>query len=73
MTGDKCVTTFMAVPEGSNPVVYLHVVEFEAVSLAGGTLLEREVALVRRHGVRDNPVSHIFTRTECSGEARRAR
>lgn len=40
ITGDKCVTTFMAVPEGSNPPVYFNVVEFEAITVAGGTLCQ---------------------------------
>ncbi|MFS4834752.1 hypothetical protein SOO12_14135, partial [Staphylococcus aureus] len=34
------VTTFMAVPEGANPTVYFNLVEFEAVSVAGGTLCQ---------------------------------
>jgi hypothetical protein len=38
ITGGKCITTFMAVPEGANPPVYTNVVEFEAVAIQGGTL-----------------------------------
>jgi len=38
ITSGKCVTTFMAVPDGPNPTVYLNVVEFEAVAVDGGTL-----------------------------------
>lgn len=38
ITGGKCITTFMAVPEGTDPPVYTNVVEFEAVAVAGGTL-----------------------------------
>lgn len=38
ITGDKCVTTFMAVESGDNPKVYSNVVEFDAVPTAGGTL-----------------------------------
>lgn len=40
ITADKCITTFMAVPEGPNPAVYTNVVEFEAVAIAGGTLCQ---------------------------------
>ena len=38
ITGGKCITTFMAVPEGTDPPVYINVVEFEAVAVDGGTL-----------------------------------
>ncbi len=38
VTGGKCVTTFMAVEPGDKPNVYLNVVEFDAVAVAGGTL-----------------------------------
>jgi hypothetical protein len=38
ITGDKCVTTFMAVEAGDNPKVYANFIEFEAVPVAGGTL-----------------------------------
>jgi hypothetical protein len=38
ITGGKCITTFMAVPEGANPPVYSNVIEFEAVAVQGGTL-----------------------------------
>ena len=38
ITGGKCVTTFMAIPPGDNPQVFANVAEFEAVSVAGGTL-----------------------------------
>lgn len=40
ITSGKCITTFMAVPEGENPSVSVNVVEFEAVSVAGGTLCQ---------------------------------
>lgn len=40
ITGDKCVTTFMAVEPGENPNVYTNVVEFEAVSRQGGILCQ---------------------------------
>jgi hypothetical protein len=40
VTSGKCITTFMAVPEGPNPPVYTSVVEFEAVAIAGGTLCQ---------------------------------
>jgi hypothetical protein len=38
ITGDKCVTTFMAVEPGDNPKVYANVIEFEAVPVADGIL-----------------------------------
>lgn len=38
ITGPRCITTFMAVEAGENPVVYANVVEFEAVPAQGGTL-----------------------------------
>jgi hypothetical protein len=38
ISGGKCITTFMAVPAGDNPPVYANLIEFEAVSAAGGTL-----------------------------------
>ena len=38
ITGDKCVTTFMAVEPGSNPKVYPNYVEFDAVPAQGGIL-----------------------------------
>ena len=38
ITGGKCITTFMAVPEGKDPPVYTNVVEFEAVELSAGIL-----------------------------------
>ena len=38
VVGGKCVTTFMAVEPGESPNVYLNVIEFEAVAVAGGTL-----------------------------------
>jgi hypothetical protein len=38
LTQGKCITTFMAVPEGKDPAVSINVVEFEAVAVAGGTL-----------------------------------
>ena len=40
ITGNKCVTTFMAVEPGSNPNVYPNVIEFEAVPVQGGTLCQ---------------------------------
>jgi hypothetical protein len=38
VTGDKCVTTFMAVEAGPEPKVYPNYIEFEAVPAQGGTL-----------------------------------
>jgi hypothetical protein len=38
ITGNKCVTTFMAVEPGTNPNVYYNIVEFDAVPAQGGTL-----------------------------------
>jgi hypothetical protein len=38
ITGDKCVTTFMAVEPGDNPKVYANFIEFEAVPVDGGIL-----------------------------------
>jgi hypothetical protein len=38
ITGDKCITTFMAVAPGDNPAVYANVIEFEASKVQGGTL-----------------------------------
>lgn len=38
ITQGKCITTFMAVPEGKDPNVALNVVEFEAVEASGGIL-----------------------------------
>jgi hypothetical protein len=38
ITGNKCVTTFMAVEPGANPNVYPNVIEFEAQPAQGGTL-----------------------------------
>lgn len=38
ITGDKCITTFMAVEPGPNPNVYANVIEFEAVPAQGGIL-----------------------------------
>ena len=40
ITGDKCITTFMAVEPGDNPNVYANVIEFEAVPAQGGTLCQ---------------------------------
>ena len=40
ITGNKCVTTFMAVEPGTNPNVYTNVIEFEAVPVQGGTLCQ---------------------------------
>ena len=40
ITGGKCVTTFMAVEPGADPKVYPNVIEFEAVSVQGGTLCQ---------------------------------
>jgi hypothetical protein len=38
ITGNKCVTTFMAVEPGDNPKVYANFIEFEAVPVDGGIL-----------------------------------
>lgn len=38
VTGEKCITTFMAVEPGPDPKVYANVAEFEAVPAQGGTL-----------------------------------
>jgi hypothetical protein len=38
ITGDKCITTFMAVAPGANPAVYPSLIEFEAVPAQRGTL-----------------------------------
>jgi hypothetical protein len=38
ITGNKCITTFMAVPPGPSGGVYPNYIEFEAVSEQGGTL-----------------------------------
>jgi len=38
ITGEKCITTFMAVPPGDNPPVYANIVEFDAVAVEGGIL-----------------------------------
>jgi hypothetical protein len=38
ITGNKCVTTFMAVEPGADPKVYPNFIEFEAVTAQGGTL-----------------------------------
>ena len=38
LTNGKCVTTFMAIESGDNPVVYPSFVEFDAVPTSGGTL-----------------------------------
>ena len=40
ITGDKCLTTFMAVEPGANPNVYANFIEFEAVPAQGGTLCQ---------------------------------
>jgi hypothetical protein len=40
ITGGKCVTTFMAVEPGADPKVYPNVIEFETVSVQGGTLCQ---------------------------------
>jgi hypothetical protein len=40
ITGGKCVTTFMAVEPGADPKVYPNVIEFEAISVSGGTLCQ---------------------------------
>ena len=40
ISGGKCVTTFMAVEPGADPKVYPNVIEFEAVSVQGGTLCQ---------------------------------
>jgi hypothetical protein len=38
ITGNKCVTTFMAVEPATPPNVYYNIVEFDAVPAQGGTL-----------------------------------
>lgn len=38
VTGDKCITTFMAVEAGDNPNVYPNVIEYEAKPVEGGIL-----------------------------------
>ena len=38
ITGNKCVTTFMAVEPVTPPNVYYNIVEFDAVPTQGGTL-----------------------------------
>ena len=38
IVGDKCVTTFMAVTPGPEGKVFPNYIEFEAVSMKGGTL-----------------------------------
>ena len=38
ITGNKCLTTFMAVEPGPDPNVYPNFIEFEAVAAQGGTL-----------------------------------
>ena len=38
ITSGKCVTTFMAVEAGDNPVVYANLAEFDAVPTEGGIL-----------------------------------
>jgi hypothetical protein len=38
VTGEKCVTTFMAVEDGANPAAYPNVIEFDAVPEQGGIL-----------------------------------
>jgi hypothetical protein len=38
ITGNKCVTTFMAVEPGKDGAVYFNVVEFDAVPAQGGIL-----------------------------------
>jgi hypothetical protein len=38
ITGNKCVTTFMAVEPGPNPKVYPNYVEYDAVPAQGGIL-----------------------------------
>jgi hypothetical protein len=40
ITGNKCVTTFMAVESGPNPNYYPSLIEFEAVPAQGGTLCQ---------------------------------
>jgi hypothetical protein len=40
ITGGKCVTTFMAVEPGPDPKVYPNVIEFDAVTVQGGTLCQ---------------------------------
>ena len=38
ITGNKCVTTFMAVTSDAPPTVYPNYIEFDAVQAQGGTL-----------------------------------
>ncbi len=40
ITGQRCITTFMAVEPGPDPNVYTSVVEFETRRVAGGILCE---------------------------------
>ncbi len=40
IVGDKCVTTFMAVEPGAAGKVYPNYIEFEALSVQGGTLCQ---------------------------------
>src|SRR5882757_2306321 len=40
ITGNKCVTTFMAVEPGDSPNVYPNYIEFDAVPAQGGTLCQ---------------------------------
>jgi len=40
ITSGKCLTTFMAVEPGAEPKVYPNFIEFEAVTVQGGTLCQ---------------------------------
>ena len=40
ITGEKCITTFMAIGTEANPAVYPSMIEFEAVPIQGGTLCQ---------------------------------
>ena len=40
ITGQKCITTFMAVEAGDNPNVYPNVIEFDVKPVAGGVLCQ---------------------------------
>jgi hypothetical protein len=38
VTGQRCITTFMAVEPGDSPAVYPNIIEFEAIPIDGGIL-----------------------------------
>ena len=63
ITGNKCVTTFMAVESGSIPNVYPNVIEFEAVPMQGGNAVpERQVACVRGRRQRNHALPRFLQR-----------